>query len=74
MSEDRLSGEITLTEGKYHQIKRMIASLDNRVTFLERICFGEIPLDTKLSRGEWRYLNGEEVAMLLTAANKETSI
>jgi 16S rRNA pseudouridine516 synthase len=62
--EDRLSGEITLTEGKYHQIKRMIASTSNKVTSLERIEFATIPLDRSLARGEWRYLTDEEIKIL----------
>jgi 16S rRNA pseudouridine516 synthase len=62
--EDRREGRITLTEGKYHQIKRMIASRSNRVTSLERISFGSIRLDPSLSRGEWRYLTDEEIAIL----------
>ena len=66
LSEDRLGGIITLTEGKYHQIKRMIASVGNRVTSLERISFAEIGLDPELSRGEWRYLTDEEERMLLS--------
>ena len=60
LSEDRRSGLITLTEGKYHQIKRMVAAMDNRVTSLERVKFADIPLDPALSRGEWRYLSDEE--------------
>ena len=60
----RKSGIITLTEGKYHQIKRMIASFSNKVTYLERISFGGIPLDTSLSRGEWRYLTDSEAEAL----------
>ena len=70
-SADRLSGFITLTEGKYHQIKRMIASLGNKVTFLERVSFADIGLDASLSRGEWRYLNENEVGKLLSAVNKD---
>ena len=62
--EDRLGGYITLTEGKYHQIKRMIASLDNSVTYLERVRFADIPLDTGLARGEWRMLTKEETEIL----------
>ena len=69
LDKGRTSGEIVLTEGKYHQIKRMIASTNNRVTSLERISFGGIALDTSLSRGEWRYLTDEEIA-LLESANK----
>ena len=64
LSESRRSGEITLTEGKYHQIKRMIASLGSKVTYLERIAFAGIPLDTSLKRGEWRYLTPDEIASL----------
>lgn len=61
---DRMGGVITLTEGKYHQIKRMVASLDNAVVFLERISFGGIPLDRGLARGEWRMLTKEEISLL----------
>ena len=64
LSEDRREGRIVLTEGKYHQIKRMIAAQDNRVTSLERISFGGILLDRSLSRGEWRYLTKEEIDIL----------
>ena len=67
LDEDRLSGLITLTEGKYHQIKRLIASEDNRVTFLERVSFGGIALDRSLARGEWRYLTPEEESLILAA-------
>lgn len=68
-SEDRLSGYITLTEGKYHQIKRMIASTHNRVTYLERVTFGSIALDPTLDRGQWRYLADSEIASLRQAAD-----
>lgn len=54
------SGEITLTEGKYHQIKRMLEAVDNKITYLERISFGDIKLDNTLARGQWRYLTHEE--------------
>ena len=64
LDADRRGGYITLTEGKYHQIKRMIASFDNRVLTLERVSFGGIGLDTSLSRGEWRYLTKEECDLL----------
>ena len=61
---DRLGGRIILTEGKYHQIKRMIASLDNKVTYLKRIRFSDIGLDRSLSEGEWRMLTDEEIKIL----------
>lgn len=68
MAADRLSGEITLTEGKYHQIKRMIASRGNRVTFLERVSFASLPFGNLPPRGEWRYLTEEEAAHLVSCA------
>ena len=68
LEPDRKSGRVTLTEGKYHQIKRMIAAMGNRVTSLQRISFGGIPLDTTLDRGEWRYLSDEEIALLESKA------
>jgi len=66
LDEGRKSGIITLTEGKYHQIKRMIASFGNAVTFLERVSFATIPLDESLKRGEWRYLTPSEEALLIS--------
>ena len=64
LDPDRMGGFITLTEGKYHQIKRMVASTHNRVVTLERITFGGIELDTGLARGEYRMLTPEEIALL----------
>lgn len=64
LGESRCEGRILLTEGKYHQIKRMIAAQNNRVTSLERISFGGICLDRGLERGEWRYLTDEEISLL----------
>ena len=64
LDDDRMGGFITLTEGKYHQIKRMVASTHNRVVTLERISFGEIELDRSLARGEYRLLTDSEIATL----------
>ena len=66
--EDGRSGIITLTEGKYHQIKRMLEALHNQITALERISFGPLTLDAALARGEWRELTPDEEAALLAAA------
>jgi len=57
-------GTITLVEGKYHQIKRMLEALGNKITYLERISFGGLTLDASLGRGEWRYLTDSEIAEL----------
>ena len=64
LSPDRREGRIVLTEGKYHQIKRMIAAMGNRVVTLRRISFGTIPLDSSLAEGEWRYLTDGEISIL----------
>ncbi len=56
----KTSGEITLTEGKYHEIKRIFGSLSNKITFLKRISFADIKLDENLEYGEARYLTIEE--------------
>lgn len=65
-------GEITLTEGKYHQIKRMLEAVDNKITYLERISFGDIKLDTSLERGQWRYLTPEEEVLFLKKQNAKS--
>ncbi len=64
LNPDRKSGVITLTEGKYHQIKRMLGAMDNRVIFLERISFAGIELDRSLERGQYRNLTESEIYQL----------
>lgn len=66
--ETRVSGTVTLTEGKYHQIKRMFERIGNRITSLNRDSFAGIPLDPALAPGEWRELTEEETETLLSAA------
>ena len=65
-----LSGEITISEGKFHQIKRMFAAVGCKVVSLERISFGPLKLDPSLGRGEWRYLTEDEISSI----TKEESI
>lgn len=57
-------GEITLTEGKYHEIRRMAEALGNKILFLERIAFAGIALDETLPRGAWRPLTLEELSLI----------
>ena len=52
--------EITITEGKYHQIKRMFQAICNRIVSLERISFAGITLDPSLPRGGFRSLTSAE--------------
>jgi 16S rRNA pseudouridine516 synthase len=61
---DGSRGIITLVEGKYHQIKRMLTALDNKITYLERITFGPLVLGDELERGQWRYLTDGEIEAL----------
>lgn len=55
---------VTLREGKFHQVKRMLADRGNPVTYLERIRMGSLPLDPGLSRGSFRFLTEDEIAEL----------
>lgn len=64
LDADCMGGIITLTEGKYHQIKRMLQALGNKIVYLERITFGPLTLDGSLERGEWRYLTDGEIEAL----------
>lgn len=67
LSPDRRAGHVILTEGKYHQIKRMVEAVGARVTSLERVRFADILLDPALSRGDFRPLTEEEIEGLRTA-------
>ncbi len=64
---DRISDNVihmTLAEGKYHQVKRMIAAISNRVEGLKRIQIGELKLPDDLKAGEWRWLSENDMATL----------
>jgi 16S rRNA pseudouridine516 synthase len=56
--------ELTLTEGKYHQVKRMVAAVGNRVDGLHRSRIGALSLPPELLSGQWRWLTEAEVAAL----------
>ena len=58
---------VTLHEGKYHQIKRMLAARGKPVRSLKRLTFGPLELDQSLGEGEWRPLTGEEIGALQEA-------
>lgn len=59
-----VSGLLTLTEGKKHQVKRMLLSVGCRVRYLRRVSIGALPLPPSLSPGEYRALTECEVASL----------
>ena len=58
--------QLTLTEGKYHQVKRMVAAVGNRVEALHRSRIGGLALPADLAPGEWRWLGEDELASLKT--------
>lgn len=62
--------EVVLHEGKYHQVKRMIAALGGHVERLERLSMGPVVLDTDLARGEYRALTEAEIQSLFAACKQ----
>jgi len=62
---------LTLGEGKYHQVKRMVAAAGNRVEALKRIAIGRLALPDDLPVGEWRWLSAEDMEKLTREDRKE---
>jgi 16S rRNA pseudouridine516 synthase len=56
---------LTITEGKYHQVKRMFTAAGNKVVFLKRLAMGQLVLDGSLNPGEYRQLSPEELELLV---------
>ena len=61
---ERSSAYISITEGKFHQVKRMMKSLGVNVTYLKRLSIGSLVLDDSLKLGEYRYLTDTELKKL----------
>lgn len=61
----RTTIRLTLSEGKYHQVKRMVAAVGKHVERLERVQIGPLELDANLERGDYRELTEEEVRLLM---------
>lgn len=55
---------LTITEGKFHQVKRMLKAVGNEVVYLKRIAMGNLMLDENLPKGEYRELTEEEIDLL----------
>jgi len=55
---------LTLTEGKYHQVKRMVAAVSNRVEGLHRSQIGGLALPADLAPGQWRWLSAADLALV----------
>ena len=55
---------LTITEGKFHQIKRMATAVNNNVVYLKRLAYGDLCLDESLAKGEYRHLTDDEITNL----------
>ena len=55
---------VTLREGKFHQVKRMLAARGAPVEYLKRLRMGNLPLDPQISPGNYRFLTAEEISSL----------
>ena len=53
--------ELTIREGKFHQVKRMLLAVENEVIYLKRLSMGSLVLDEKLGLGEFRCLTKQEI-------------
>ena len=60
---------VTIAEGKFHQVKRMVAYCGKEVVDLQRLTMGTLTLDEGLKRGEWRRLTKEELEALLESVS-----
>ncbi|MFS0574815.1 pseudouridine synthase [Sporosarcina sp. 179-K 3D1 HS] len=65
--------ELTITEGKFHQVKRMFEAVGKRVVYLKRLSMGPLQLDESLPIGAYRELSEGEMNSLLAIGNKEES-
>lgn len=63
---------LTITEGKYHQVKRMFQRLGKTVIRLKRVEMAGVKLDESLAAGEWRFLREEEIRHLAAATEGNT--
>ncbi|MGO1041857.1 pseudouridine synthase [Clostridioides difficile] len=63
-SDEESEIELTIHEGKFHQVKRMFESVDKKVVYLKRLSMGNLKLDESLELGEYRELTDEEVKLI----------
>ncbi len=64
-SGERSDIELTITEGKFHQVKRMFEAVGKKVVYLQRLSMGPLQLDETLELGEYRELTEEELQSLM---------
>ena len=60
----KFAAKITISEGKFHQVKRMFEAVENEVIYLKRLSMGSLMLDNNLGLGEVRELTEEEIEKL----------
>ena len=65
--KDESQVRVTIAEGKFHQVKRMVSYCGKEVVDLQRLTMGTLALDENLERGEWRRLTKEELEVLLAS-------
>ncbi|HBS59437.1 MAG: pseudouridine synthase [Bacillota bacterium] len=63
-SGEQSAAQITIYEGKFHQVKRMMAALGKEVTYLKRLSMGDLQLDERLKPGEYRELTVAELLLV----------
>ena len=63
---------VTLREGKFHQVKRMLAARGKPVLYLKRLSMGGLCLDETLAPGEWRFLQEDELPLLWSKSTKKS--
>jgi len=69
-SDDLSEIELTITEGKYHQVKRMFEAVGKQVVYLKRLSMGPLSLDESLELGSYRELTEEELQQLMQISEK----
>ena len=62
--------ELTITEGKFHQVQRMFEAVGKKVTYLKRLTMANLVLDETLELGEYRELTEEELEALMNYEKK----
>ena len=69
--DERSLADVTLTEGRFHQVKRMFAAVGHPLVSLRRLRIGTLTLDPELQPGQWRRLTPEEVEALRGGENRD---
>ena len=70
-SKHKVTGRLTISEGRYHQVKRMLAKMGVTITYLKRLSIGGVCLDERLEKGQYRELTPEEIKRLTEKRNKK---